>query len=115
LLGSAAFEGGRPVAALGLGLHFGLSLLWAGAFFAVARRAPSLARHPFIAGVAFGIVVFLAMRLVVLPLSAFPFPVRFKPLGTVLDLLSHTLLFGQPIAWATRRALLAAGPTEPGR
>ena len=48
------------------------------------------------------------MRLVALPLSAFPYPVTFKPLATSLDLISHALLFGVPIAWAVRRALLNA-------
>jgi hypothetical protein len=43
---------------------------------------------------------------VVLPLSAFPYPVTFKPLATALDLLSHMLLFGAPIAWAIQRAFL---------
>jgi hypothetical protein len=53
-----------------------------------------------LAGIAFGVVAFLVMRLVVLPLSAYPRPVTFKPLATTLDLLSHTLLFGVPIAFA---------------
>jgi len=108
LLGKAAFTGGLPVAALGLALHFAMSYLWAGAFLAWARLAPALAQHFVISGVLFGAVVFLAMRLLVLPLSAFPYPVTFKPLATVLDLLSHALLFGVPIAWAAQRALLGA-------
>jgi hypothetical protein len=64
-----------------------------------------VARHPFASGIVFGIVVFLVMRLLVLPLSAFPFPVTFKPVATVLDLMSHTMLFGVPIALAAGRAL----------
>ena len=48
------------------------------------------------AGIVFGIFVFFSMRLVVLPLSAFPYPVTFKPLATTLDLLSHAVLFGVP-------------------
>jgi len=107
LLGKAAFDGGVPVAILGLALHFVMSFLWAGAFVALARRIPALALRPVISGIAFGVVVFLVMRLVVLPLSAFPFPVTFKPLSATLDLLSHTLLFGIPIAWAARRALVS--------
>lgn len=104
-LGKAAFDGGMPVAALGLLLHFLLSYAWAGVFLLAAMRMPSLVRRPLIYGIVFGIVVFLSMRLVVLPLSAFPFPVKFKPLGTVLDLLSHMFFFGVPIAFATRRAV----------
>jgi uncharacterized membrane protein YagU involved in acid resistance len=108
LLGTGAFGGGVPVAALGLVLHFALSLLWATIFLGLALLAPSLVRYPLAVGAGFGIAVFLAMRLVVLPVSAFPYPVTFKPLATTLDLLSHAFLFGLPIAWAVRKALLGA-------
>jgi uncharacterized membrane protein YagU involved in acid resistance len=106
-LGDAAFSGGSSTAALGLVFHFGLSYLWAAFFLAAASQLPNLARHPLIAGVLFGVVVFLTMRLLVLPLSAFPRPVTFKPLATVLDLLSHAFLFGAPIAWAASKTSLA--------
>ena len=105
LLGTAAFAGGVPVAVLGLALHFGMSILWAGAFFLLAKLVPALTLRPLVSGIVFGVLVFLAMRLVVLPLSAFPYPISFKPLATTLDLLSHMLLFGVPIAWAIHRAL----------
>lgn len=108
VLGADAFAGGVRAAALGLGLHFGLSLLWAAAFFAAASRLSRLARRPLFAGAVFGVIVFVAMRVVALPLSRFPYPVTFRPLATALDLLSHMLLFGWPIAWFARRALGAA-------
>lgn len=104
LLGNAAISGGIATAALGLLLHFGMAYRWAGIFLLTSRRLPMLVRRPILSGVLFGAAIFLAMRLVVLPLSAFPYPVTFKPLATILDLLSHTLLFGIPIALATRRA-----------
>jgi hypothetical protein len=107
-LGEAAFTGGASAAALGLASHFALALLWAALFFFAAKRWRPLAAHPVAAGIAFGVLVFLAMRLVVLPLSAYPRPVSFKPLATVLDLGSHMLLFGLPIALAARRALMPA-------
>ena len=110
LLGNAAFSGAIPTAALGLVLHFGMSYLWAGIFVVAARRLPRLARQPMLSGVLFGVAVFLTMRLVVLPLSAFPYPVTFKPLSTILDLLSHTFLFGVPIAFAARRAYAGTAP-----
>lgn len=105
VLGRAAFTGGVPTAALGLLLHFLLSYAWAGVFLLAAMGAPALARRSLVSGVVFGIVVFLLMRFVVLPLSAFPFPVKFRPLATVLDLLSHMFFFGMPIALAARRAM----------
>lgn len=112
LFGNAAFEGGLSMAACGLLAHFALSLLWAGVLLTLARVRPAIVKIPLLAGCLFGIGVFLAMRLVVLPLSAFPFPVSFKSLGAALDLLSHMFLFGTPIAFAVRRAVV--GVPAPG-
>ena len=108
-LGNTAFSGGSSTAAIGLGFHFALSYLWAGIFLVAARAAPVLLRRPVLSGIVFGVTVFLAMRLVVLPLSAFPFPVRFRPLASALDLLSHMFLFGVPIALAAHRTVFARG------
>lgn len=106
-LGNAAFAGGMATAAFGLALHFALSYLWASLFLFAAWRAPRLLAHPLASGIAFGVIVFLAMRLIVLPLSAFPFPVAFKPLSSTLDLLSHMFLFGVPVAVAASKTSLA--------
>jgi hypothetical protein len=110
LLGDPAFSGGISVEALGVACHFGISLLWAALFAFVASRVPALTRRPILTGLAFGVAVFLSMRLVVLPLSAYPHPVTFKPLASVLDLLSHMFLFGTPIALVVSRAILGRGP-----
>ncbi|HEY0332773.1 MAG TPA: hypothetical protein VGC74_03560 [Stenotrophomonas sp.] len=104
LLGQAAFEGSPAVAWLGVACHFALSLGWAGLFCAMALRWPVLLRRPWVSGPLFGVLVFLGMRLVVLPLSAFPRPVSFPPLSSALDLLSHMFLFGLPIAVLAMRA-----------
>ena len=104
LLGRDAYSGGAPTAALGLTLHFAMAIAFAGAFVLASRRLPLLVRRPYILGGLFGVGVFLFMRFVVLPWSAFPHPVSFKPLATTLDLLSHVFLFGIPIALAARTA-----------
>lgn len=46
------------------------------------------------------------MRLVVLPLSAFPLPVKFRQFASVPDVLSQMFFFDLPIALAARRAPL---------
>lgn len=107
-LGEAAFSGGTPVAALGLLLHFLLSFAWAGLFLLAAVRAPGLMHRPLVSGIAFGIVVFLMMRCVVLPLSALPFSMGFEPFAAGMDLLSHMFLFGVPIALAACTAVTKA-------
>jgi uncharacterized membrane protein YagU involved in acid resistance len=103
LLGEEAYAGGTPAAALGLAGHFIMSYLWAALFVAIAVRLQRLTVRPILAGAIFGILVFFTMRLVVLPLSAFPHPVSFKPVSAGLDLLSHMFLFGVPIALAAAR------------
>ena len=103
--GKPAFDGGAAMAAMGLLLHFVLSFIWTALFFFAARAKPAVLRRPYLTAIAFGILVFFVMRLVVLPLSAFPFPVKFQLVGWGADLLSHMFLFGIPIVLATRRAL----------
>jgi uncharacterized membrane protein YagU involved in acid resistance len=105
LLGPAAYEGGLPAAALGLAAHFVLSFGWAALFAGAASWMPRIVSRPLLAGILFGALVFFTMRLVVLPLSAFPHPVSFKPHAASLDLLSHMFLFGLPIALAASKAL----------
>lgn len=108
-LGQAAFDGGLRTALLGLAAHFALSFGWAALFVLAARAMPALARRPLPAAVAYGTLVLLAMRLVVLPLSAFPFPSGIEPSWPLfLDLLSHVFLFALPIVLAARRMRPAA-------
>jgi hypothetical protein len=100
--GQVAFEGGWNTAAIGFASHFGIALVVAALFSALVTRVPALLERPLVAGMALGVATFLVMRLVVLPLSAFPFPVKMFTLGAGLDLLSHLFLFGTPIAFARR-------------
>lgn len=100
--GNAAFDGGWNTAAIGFASHFGIALVVAALFSMLATRMPALLERPLVAGIVLGIATFLVMRLIVLPLSAFPFPVKMFTLGAGLDLLSHMFLFGTPIAFARR-------------
>ena len=104
-LGKAAFTGGMPAAAFGLACHFALSFVWMAIFFIAARRMPALASKPLPAAVGYGLLVFFTMRLIVLPLSAFPRPVTFNAFSWGMDILSHIFLFSLPIVWATRKVL----------
>jgi uncharacterized membrane protein YagU involved in acid resistance len=103
LLGKAAFDGGWPVAALGLALHYGIVIVAAALFFAVARRWAWLRDEAATAGLAYGVAIYAFMNFVVLPLSAFPYPVRFPLLTTATGLLAH-MLVGLSISLITRRA-----------
>ncbi|MEP6506170.1 MAG: hypothetical protein ABJD97_22730, partial [Betaproteobacteria bacterium] len=98
LLGKAAFDGGLPVAALGLALHYGIVIVAAAIFLAAARRIAWLHEEPIVAGALFGLCIYGFMNFVVLPLSAYPFKQQFPLLTTATGLLVHMFLIGVPIA-----------------
>ena len=104
LLGASAFKGGAPVAALGLALHYAIAIVAAAVFWTVARRWRWLRDEPFTAGLLYGLAVYAFMNFVVLPLSAYPFPLNFPLLRTATGLLVHMVGVGLPIALITRRA-----------
>lgn len=106
LLGPAAYDGGLPVAILGLCLHFFIAFSAAAIFYIASRRLPLLVRQAVVAGILYGVVVYAVMNLVVIPLSAYVRKGGFPPPPLVLitGLLVHMFFIGLPIALATRRA-----------
>jgi hypothetical protein len=103
LLGSPAFDGGVPIAALGLLLHFCIALTWATIFFLVSRKLPLLTGRPVIAGIFFGIIIYPIMYRVVLPLSAYPLKITFTPANVARNLAVHMFFIGLPIALSVRK------------
>jgi hypothetical protein len=70
LLGRPAFAGGWGTAALGLALHFFIAFVVVLVFMLASRRLPVLTRHAVVAGLAYGVAVYLTMTFVVVPASA---------------------------------------------
>jgi uncharacterized membrane protein YagU involved in acid resistance len=105
LLGTHALFRGTGIAFLGLVLHFYIAFIWA-AFFAVAAlRWPILARHAVLCGALYGVFIFVVMKWIVLPLSAYPKPLWRNGISfgqLVLELAAHILLVGLPIALSVR-------------
>jgi hypothetical protein len=103
LLGKAAFSGGPGVWLLGITLHFAIALASAAIYCAAGRKLEFLRSSFVICGLAYGIVIFLVMNLVVLPLSAFPFPIGpFTVSALRSGLLVHMFFIGLPISAAAR-------------
>ena len=106
LLGREAFHGGMAVSLLGLALQWGMSLLIAAIFVVASRRLAWMRERWIAAGVAYGVVVFVVMEYVVVPLSA-----AAKPHFTAQSLLANVLamlLFGLIVAFFARDAVAAA-------
>lgn len=102
LLGSEAFSGGWSTAALGLAAHFVIATGAAAVFVLVAYRVELVQRQWIMAGLLFGIGVYLVMNFVVLPLSAVPFRITHTWSVFAMGFLSHGLGVGLPIAAAYR-------------
>ena len=88
-LGKAAVEGGLATMALGIATHFGIALCMAAVYALVATRVKLLYQRPVPCGVAYGLVLYVIMYQIVLPLR-FPavFP-RWDGVQSVTDIASH--------------------------
>jgi uncharacterized membrane protein YagU involved in acid resistance len=101
LLGRDAYTGGITTVILGGFLHLTNSCMIAGVYSAASRYLPFLRLRPLVAGSAYGVLVYLVMNHIVVPLSrATPAPFMW---GWFLDnFIGHIVLVGLPIAFINR-------------
>lgn len=103
LLGASAFKGGAGVWVLGLAAHYSILLVAALLYGLASRRLPFLRVNFIVCGLFYGVAIYLVMNLIVLPLSAVPFPVGpFTAAALRHDLITHMLLVGMPISLSFR-------------
>ena len=108
LLGrESAFAGGLTTAALGFALHFFIMFCWVILFYVVSRMIPAMTRYPIAIGVIYGVIVYLVMYWIVVPLSHIgPRPHSFS--NDLTAILIHIFLIGLPIALIVSRYSPAA-------
>lgn len=102
--GSASHDSGTTGALVGAASHFAIILGMLLAYWLAARRHPGLTRHILPAGAAYGLLLYLLMNLVVLPLSAAGLP-KFDNLAWVASSIAMHMLIGVLIAWFVKQAL----------
>jgi hypothetical protein len=102
LLGVTSFKGGAATVGLGVALHYAIMLVIAGVYWAASRRLKFLARDPVQWGPLYGVIVYLAMTYVVVPLSAYH-PAPPTAAWVIADLVSHLFFVGLPIALVVKR------------
>ncbi|MGN6790011.1 MAG: hypothetical protein ACTHJP_10835 [Rhodanobacteraceae bacterium] len=110
LFGPAALQGGAYTMWLGLFLQWGMSILIAAIFALAALRVRWLTSRWLLAGLAYGVIVFVVMNYAVMPLSAWHRINRFTPLSFAGNL-AAMLVFGVIVAFYARRFL----SLRPGR
>jgi hypothetical protein len=99
--GKAAAAGGLPTAVLGAFLHVFIACVMAAVYWYASLRLPALLRSPVVYGMCYGVVCYLVMENIVLPLSA-THAAPFQPAWFLDDVIGHALLVGLPIALIAR-------------
>ncbi|TAN07462.1 MAG: hypothetical protein EPN36_02175 [Rhodanobacteraceae bacterium] len=109
--GAAALHGGAASAWLGLFLQWGMSLVIAAVFVLAALRLRWLTARPVLAGLAYGVVIFVVMNYGVMFFSAWHRINHFTPEKFAMNLVAM-LVFGLIVAFCTRW-LLGVVPRRP--
>lgn len=104
--GAAALSGGAGAACLGLLLQWAMSVLIAAIYWRVSAAMPRLRARWWLGGLLAGVVIFIVMNFVVMPLSAAPVTLheviaRLRPAKAAENLLAM-LVFGLLVAYCAR-------------
>ena len=102
-LGSEAFTSGLLGGTIGLLSHYAILSIAAAIYFAASTRVPVLRSQAVACGALFGVLVYLFMNFVVLPVSAFPFKLSYTPLRLLEGFATHAMFVGIPIALCIQR------------
>jgi hypothetical protein len=103
VFGKSAGAGGLEMVFAGLVFHFMVAIGWTGLFFVLYPRLRFFSANTFVAGMAYGLFVWLMMNFVVVPMTRITMaPIRLTT-GTVLMILIHLFVIGVPIAYLARR------------
>ncbi|MDB5691973.1 MAG: hypothetical protein JWO81_1036 [Alphaproteobacteria bacterium] len=90
-------------ALVGLAVHFAIMACMATAYMLVAPRIPILLRRPILAGLLYGVLLWLIMYWVVRPLRWPEMPLPHNLYGIANALFSHCILVGIPITLVASR------------
>jgi len=99
-----ATDMGGAGAILGLLVHFALMAIMAAAYMILAPRIRLLLDRPWIGGLLFGLVTYVIMNLLVVPLR-FGTPLPPSATSIATQLFAHVVLVGWPMAWIAARNL----------
>lgn len=100
----AATDMGLAGSILGLVVHFTLMAVMVAVFLYVVRGRPSLLADPIQAGLVYGLVTYVVMNWIVVPLR-FDTPLPPRPTSILSQLFAHIVLVGIPIALVATKLL----------
>jgi hypothetical protein len=100
--GQSAYEGGSMMSLIGLAFHFVVAISWTFIFYAAYPKLTILQSNKFFAGMAYGILIWLTMNFVVIPLSL----IGLRPFNLVsasIQIIIHLFVIGVPISYLTNK------------
>ncbi|MEP6903688.1 MAG: hypothetical protein ABJA66_18340 [Actinomycetota bacterium] len=101
LLGKDSFEGGTPTFLLGILLHFVVAICIAAVYWIASLKLQFLIRRAVVCGLIYGMIAYLVMNYVVIPLSN-TVSGKFSLMNFTVAIIGQALLVGLPIALITR-------------
>lgn len=112
VFGMSAFNGGTGIVLMGTLFHYIIALIWTALFFLVYPRIGKIRLNRYVTGVIYGVIIWVVMNLVVLPLSNTPPGSR----DLMRDSIGMTILIaavGLPIALIQTRKVLKRESSSP--
>jgi uncharacterized membrane protein YagU involved in acid resistance len=101
----AAIEGGLRTFFLGIVLHFVVATCIATVYYLICLVLPFVLRYAVPSGLIYGMVAYLGMNYIVVPLSAIgPRTTSKRAWIFVVEIIGHALLVGLPLALLARRS-----------
>jgi hypothetical protein len=99
ILMADAHDVGSDSPVVGLLAHLAVGVLWGIGYVYVAATRPVAVASPWLAGVVYGLIVWLLMQFILILGGLWP---GLSPIGFVLQIVAYTLFFGLPVAFTTR-------------
>lgn len=100
--GNAAFEGGAGMVAWGVFFHFFIAMSWASLYFLIYPKLSYLSKNKWLNGVLYGLLVWVVMNRLVLPLTQAP-QAEFVWASALRGMAILMVCIGLPIAWLADR------------
>ena len=101
----AAIEGGLKTFFLGILLHFLVATCIATVYYLVSLVLPLVLRYPVPSGLIYGMIAYLGMNYIVIPLSAIgPRTTSKRAWIFAVEIIGHAFLVGLPLALLARRS-----------
>ena len=101
----AAIEGGLRTFFLGILLHFAVATCIAAVYYLISLVSPFVLRYAVASGLIYGMIAYLGMNYIVIPLSALgPRTTTKRAWIFAVEIIGHALLVGLPLALLARRS-----------